>query len=77
MKGVVIFEKKVNLRPRYVVPCEIFQKVGNVAYELRLPSELASVHPLFHVFILKKCIGYPESILPIESQVLKDKLSYE
>lgn len=37
-----------------------------MAYELKLPSELASVHPVFHVSMLKKCIGDPESILPIE-----------
>ena len=44
---------------------EIFQKVGKVAYELKIPSELASVHQVFHVFMLKKCIGDPDSILPI------------
>ncbi|TMW99382.1 hypothetical protein EJD97_002658 [Solanum chilense] len=46
-------------------------------YELRLPSELASVHPMFHVSILKKCIGDPKSILPIEGIVVEENLSYE
>ena len=45
---------------------EISQRVDKVTYELRLPSELASIHPVFHVFMLKKCIGDPDSILPIE-----------
>ena len=31
-------------------------------YELRLPNELAFVHPVFHVSMLKKCVGFPESI---------------
>ena len=34
-------------------------------------------HPVFHVSMLKKCIGDPESILPIESLCFKDNLSYE
>ena len=34
--------------------------------DLKLCSEFASVHPMFHVSMLKKCIGDPLSILPIE-----------
>ena len=48
-KGVVIFCKKIKLSPRYVGPYEILQRVGKVAYELKFPSELACVHPVFHV----------------------------
>ena len=55
----------------------VLQRVGNVAYELKLPSELASVHPVFVVSMLKKCIGDPESILPIEGLGVKDNLPYE
>ena len=66
MKDVVTFGKKGNLSPHYVGPYEILQNIGKVAYKLSLPSELASVHPLFHVSILKKYIGDPESIQPIE-----------
>ena len=39
--------------------------------------KLALVHPFFHVSMLKKCIGDPESILPIEGLGVKDKLSYK
>ena len=53
------------------------QRVGNVAYELKLPSELTSVHPVFHVSMLKKYIGDPESIVPIEGLVVDDTISYE
>ena len=52
MKGVVRFCKKGNLSPRYVGPYEILQTVGKVAYEFKLPSQLASVHPIFHVSML-------------------------
>ena len=45
-------------------PYEIFQKIAKVTYELRLLSELDVVHPVFHVSVIKKCIGDPDSILP-------------
>ena len=76
MKEVVRFGKKWKLCPRYVVPYQILQRVCKVAYELKLPRKLASVHPFFHVSKLKKCFGDPESILPIEGLRVKDNLSY-
>ena len=46
MKGVIRFRKKGKLSPRYEGPYEILQRVGKVAYELKLPNELALVHPV-------------------------------
>lgn len=60
------FCKKEKLSPRYVGPYEIWKRVRKVAYELKLPSELALVHPIFHVCMLKKCVGNHVAILPIE-----------
>ena len=77
MIGVVRFCKKGKLSHLYVGPYEILQIVGQAAYELKLPSELALVHQVFHISMLKKCIGDPESILPIEGLGTKDNLSYE
>ena len=65
IKGVMRFKKKGKLIPQYVSPYEVLQRVDKVKYELKLPIELASVHPAFHVFMLKKCIGNPIYILPI------------
>ncbi|KAF3668853.1 hypothetical protein FXO38_07899 [Capsicum annuum] len=48
-----------------------------VAYELELPSDLASVHPVFHVSLLKKCIGDPAVVVPIQSINIHNSLSYE
>jgi len=42
-----------------------------------LPSELALVHPVFHVSMLKRCIGDPVSILPLEALGVDENLSYE
>ncbi|GJX55242.1 hypothetical protein Tco_0285139 [Tanacetum coccineum] len=55
-KGVVHFGKKGKLAPRYVGPFEILERIGLVAYRLRLPEELNSVHDTFHVSNLKKCL---------------------
>lgn len=50
---------------------------SNVAYELDFPFELASVHLLFCVSLLKKFISDTSSIVPLESVGVKEKLSYE
>ncbi|GJX29139.1 putative reverse transcriptase domain-containing protein [Tanacetum coccineum] len=37
-----------KLRPRYVGPFKVLEKVGEVAYKLELPEELSRVHNTFH-----------------------------
>ena len=53
------------------------KRVGKVDYELELPAELAMVHSFFHISLLKNCVGDPTSIVPLESVVVKDSLTYE
>ncbi|WMV29278.1 hypothetical protein MTR67_022663 [Solanum verrucosum] len=77
MKGMMRFGKKGKLSPRYIGPYRILKRVGNVAYELALPKELAVVYPVFHISLLKKCVGDPASIVPLESVAVKDILTYE
>ncbi|WMV29326.1 hypothetical protein MTR67_022711 [Solanum verrucosum] len=69
--------KKGKLSPRYVGPYRILKRIGKVAYELEFPADLAAVHPVFHISLLKKCVGDPASIVPLESVAMKDSLSYE
>ena len=77
MKGVKRFIKKGKLSPRYVGPFRILCRFGKVAYELELPSDLASVHPFFHVSLLKKCIGDPAVVVLIQSIDIQNSHSYE
>ena len=53
------------------------KRVGKVGYELEFLAELAAMHPIFHISLLKKCVGDPASVVPLESVAVKDSLSYE
>ncbi|WMV42089.1 hypothetical protein MTR67_035474 [Solanum verrucosum] len=77
MKGVMRFGKKGKLNPRYIRPYRIAKKIGKVTYELELPQELAAVHLVFHISMLKKCMGDPSLIIPTEDIGINDSLSYE
>ena len=77
MKGVMRFGKKGKLSPRYVGPYKILKRIGKVTYGLELPAKLAVVHPVFHISLLKKCVGDPPSIVPLDSVAVKDSLSNE
>ena len=71
------FGRKGKFIPRYVGPYEILQRVGEVAYELALPTELASFHLVFHVSMLNNCLSDPASILHVEGLGVNENLSYE
>ncbi|WMV45679.1 hypothetical protein MTR67_039064 [Solanum verrucosum] len=65
MKGVMSFGKKGELNSHYVGPYQILRCFGKAAYELDFPNDLASVNPAFHVSLLKKCVRYATSIIPL------------
>ncbi|GJY64704.1 putative reverse transcriptase domain-containing protein [Tanacetum coccineum] len=71
-KGVVHFGKKGKLAPRYVGPFEILERIGSVAYRLRLPEELSGVHDTFHVSNLKKCLADASLHVPL-NEIKVDK----
>nr|GEY39904.1 putative reverse transcriptase domain-containing protein [Tanacetum cinerariifolium] len=75
-KGVVRFGKKSKLSPRYVGPFEIVERIGPVAYRLRLPQELVGVHDTFHVSNLKKCLADVNLHVPLEEVKVDDKLHF-
>ncbi|GJV33416.1 putative reverse transcriptase domain-containing protein [Tanacetum coccineum] len=65
-KGVIHFGKKGKLVPRYVGPFKIFERIGPVAYRLRLPEELSSVHDTFHMSKFKKCLVDASLDVPLD-----------
>ncbi|KAL0534416.1 hypothetical protein IC582_028707 [Cucumis melo] len=50
MKGVLRFERRGKLSPRFVGPFEILERIGPVAYRLALPPSLSAVHDVFSRF---------------------------
>ncbi|XP_070055789.1 uncharacterized protein [Nicotiana tomentosiformis] len=77
MKSIMQFGKKGKLSPRYAEPYKIIQRIGQVAYKLELPPKMSLVHPVFHVSLLKKVVGDPSAIVPVEAIVVNEGLSYE
>ena len=53
------------------------KRVGKGAYELQLLLELATVHPVVQILLLKKCVGDLASVVLMESVAMEDSLSYE
>ncbi|WMV51520.1 hypothetical protein MTR67_044905 [Solanum verrucosum] len=59
------FRKKGKLSSCYVGPYQIMRRIGKAAYELDFPNDLASVHLIFHVSLLKKCVRDLTTIVPL------------
>ena len=76
-KGVLRFGKRGKLSPRYIGPYEIVERVGKVAYRLRLPEDLARIHDVFHVSMLRKYIADPSHILREQLVELNENLTYK
>ena len=75
-RGVQRFGIKRKLAPRYVRPFEIIEACGPVAYRIRLPSQLAAIHDVFHIAQLKKCIKVPTEIIKPQDIEIEPDLSY-
>nr|GEW93889.1 putative reverse transcriptase domain-containing protein [Tanacetum cinerariifolium] len=54
-------------------PFEILERIGPVAYRLRLPEELSGVHDTFHVSNLKKCLADASFYVPFD-EIKIDKI---
>ncbi|KAD4888331.1 hypothetical protein E3N88_20404 [Mikania micrantha] len=75
-KGVIRFGKLGKLNPRYIGPFEITKRISPVTYELQLPQELSSVHNVFHVSNLKKCLSNETLAIPLEEIQIDEQLHF-
>ncbi|XP_038904261.1 uncharacterized protein LOC120090614 [Benincasa hispida] len=76
-KGILRFDNKGKLSPRYIEPYEIIAHVGPAAYKFALPTELSKIYDVFHVSMLWKYVPNPTHILREQPVQLKENLSYE
>jgi hypothetical protein len=77
MKGVMRFSKKGKLSLRYVGPFLVTEVVGPVAYRVKLPSNLAGLHNVFHVSMLQKYVHDPLHVIDFEPLQVQADLKYE
>ncbi|XP_070668444.1 uncharacterized protein [Malus domestica] len=76
-RGVVQFGKKGKLSPRYIEPCMIIERVGEVAYRLDLLPELSKVHDVFHVSMLRHSISDPSHVILPQPLEINPNLTYD
>nr|GEW65691.1 putative reverse transcriptase domain-containing protein [Tanacetum cinerariifolium] len=65
----------VNYLP-YVGPIKVIERVGSVAYKIKLLEELSRVHNTFHVSNLKKCYANEPLAVPLDGLHFDDKLQF-
>ena len=76
-RKVLRFGKKEKLSPRFIGPYEVLERIRPVAYRLALPLELAKLHDVFHVSMLRKYRSDESHILTVQEVQLQEDLSYD
>nr|GEV56407.1 putative reverse transcriptase domain-containing protein [Tanacetum cinerariifolium] len=75
-KGVVRFGKRSKLSSRYVGPFDIVERVGPIAYRLRIPQELIGIHDTFYMSNPKEYQAYVILHLPLEEIKIDNRLRF-
>ena len=76
-RKVLRFGKKEKLSLRFIGPYEVLGRIGPVTYRLVLPPELAKLHDVFYVSMLRK-YRYDESlILPVQDIQVQPDFTFD
>ena len=76
-RKILRFGKKGKLSPRFIGPYKILERIGSVVYRLALPPELAKLHNVFHVSMLRR-YRYDEShILPVQDIQVQSNFTFD
>ena len=77
IEGVLRFERKGKLSPRFIWPFKILERIDPIAYKLVLPSFVLGVHYVFAMLMLRKYMTDPIHVIDYELLKLNEDLSYE
>ena len=70
LRNVFRFGSIRKLAPRFVGPFPITERIGQMAYRVKLPKRLPGVHDDFHVSHLRKCLR--DTIEVVEPSMLEE-----
>ena len=76
-RKILWFGKKGKLSSRFIGPYEILERIGLVAYRLEFPQEMAKLHNVFHVSMLRRYHYDGSHILPVQDIQVHVDFSYE
>ena len=71
------FWSESKLSPRFIGPYEILERIGPVANCLALPPELAKLHNVLLVSMLRRYRSDESHILPVQEIQVQEGLSYD
>ena len=74
---MLIFGKKGKLSPIYMGLYEIMKIIGEVASWLRLPPELARIHDIFYISMLRKYMTDSSHVFSDQPVELKKKIFFD
>ena len=76
-RKVLRFGKKGKLSQRFIGPYEILERIVTVAYSLAPPLELAKLHNVFHVSMLRKHHSDESYILPVQDIQVQSDFTFD
>nr|GEW25096.1 hypothetical protein [Tanacetum cinerariifolium] len=65
-RDVIHFGKHGKLRPRYIRPFKVIERIGPVAYKLELPDKCRGILDTFHVSNLKRCLVNDDVVITLD-----------
>ncbi|XP_012442010.1 uncharacterized protein LOC105767026 [Gossypium raimondii] len=76
-KKVLRFGCKGKLSPQFIGPYHILKRVGPVAYQLELSSELDHIHDVFHITLLRRYRSNLTHVVSVEEIEVRPNLTSE
>ena len=76
-RKVLRFGKKGKLSSMFIGSYEILERIGLVMYRLALPPELAKLHNVFHVSMLRRYKSDESHILPVQDIQVQPDFTFD